>query len=223
MSFQIVRILESQEVAGVLSALAGQTFVDGKLTAVGPARDVKDNLQADRPDGLPTAADQIVLAALRRNQVFQSFAFARRILLPLFNRYDPGMQYGAHVDSAVMGKGADQIRTDLSMTIFLSDPASYDGGELCLESPFGEQEVKLDAGEAIVYPSTAVHRVAPVTRGIRLAAVTWVQCSVRDEKLRAILFDLKRAVDGAEAAANAELTLLLNKTYNNLLRYGVDL
>jgi PKHD-type hydroxylase len=223
MSFQIVRILKPQEVADVLSVLAGQSFVNGKLTAAGPAREVKDNLQADRKDGLPTDADQIVLTALRRNQEFQAFAFARRILLPLFNRYEAGMQYGAHVDSAVMGKGADQIRTDLSMTIFLSDPASYDGGELCLESPFGEQEVKLDAGEAIVYPSTAVHRVAPVTRGTRLAAVTWVQCSIRDERLRAVLFDLKRAVDAAETVADGQFRVLLNKTYNNLLRYGIDL
>jgi PKHD-type hydroxylase len=121
-----------------------------------------------------------------------------------------------------MGKGADQIRTDLSMTIFLSDPASYDGGELALETPFGEQEIKLDAGEAIVYPSTTVHRVIPVTRGVRLAAVTWIQSSVRDDRLRSVLFDLKQAVERADQDAYAEFRLVLNKAYNNLLRYAIE-
>jgi PKHD-type hydroxylase len=222
MNFQVVRILEPQEINHIVGYLAGQKFVDGKLTALGPALEVKDNLQVERTDPRPTDVDQMVLGALRRNEVFQSFALARRILLPLFNRYDPGMQYGAHVDSAVMGKGADQIRTDLSMTIFLSDPESYEGGELALESPFGEQEIKLDAGEAIVYPSTMVHRVTPVTRGVRLAVVTWIQSTVRDERLRSVLFDLKQAADQAERDSHAEFRLVLNKAYNNLLRYAIE-
>jgi PKHD-type hydroxylase len=218
MNFQVDRILGPEEVARVLSALSSRTFVDGKLTASGPAREVKENLQADRPDAEPTDADQIILAALQRNQLFQSFAFPRRIMLPLFNRYEPGMQYGAHVDSAVMGTGTGQIRTDLAMTIFLSDPASYDGGELALETPFGEQEIKLDAGEAIVYPATTVHRVMPVTRGVRLAAVSWIQSSVRDERLRELLFDLKRAMSEPQ-----QDPVLLHKIYSNLLRYAIEL
>ena len=217
MNFQVDRILGQDEVARVLSALATRTFVDGKLTATGPAREVKENLQAERPDAQPTDADQIILTALQRNQTFQSFAFPRRIMLPLFNRYEPGMNYGAHVDSAVMGTGTGQIRTDFSMTIFLSDPGSYEGGELALETPFGEQEIKLDAGEAIVYPSTTVHRVTPVTRGVRLAAVTWIQSSVRDERLREVLFDLKRAMSEPDSS------VLLHKIYNNLLRHAIEL
>jgi PKHD-type hydroxylase len=223
MSFQVFRILEQEELARIVSILTPQSFVDGKLTSTGPARDVKNNLQAERSGSEPNEADKIVLAALHRNQALQSFAFARRILLPLFNRYETGMQYGSHVDSAVMGKGGDQIRTDLSMTIFLSDPARYDGGELTLEMPFGEQEIKLDAGEGVVYPSTTVHRVTPVTRGVRLAAVTWIQSSVHDERLRCILFDLNRAASQAGANGDRDLSVLLSKSYNNLLRFAIEL
>jgi PKHD-type hydroxylase len=223
MDFQVLRILDQDELSTIVSLLGRQSFVDGKLTSTGPARDVKNNLQAERGSGEPNEADRIVLAALHRSQVLQSFAFAKRILLPLFNRYENGMQYGSHVDSAVMGRGGEQMRTDLSMTIFLNDPASYDGGELILETPFGEQEIKLDAGEAVVYPSTTIHSVTPVTRGVRLAAVTWIQSSVRDERLRAILIDLNRAAGQAGAHGDRDLSVLLNKSYNNLLRYGIDL
>jgi PKHD-type hydroxylase len=224
MNFQIFRILEPDEVSSVLSLLARQTFVDGKLTAKGPAREVKSNLQADRGgDPSPTEPEQIILAALQRHQEFQSFTFARRILLPTFNRYEPGMEYGWHVDSHVMGKGTMQIRTDLSMTVFLSDPASYDGGELIMETPLGEQEVKLAAGEAIVYPSTSVHRVAPVTRGVRLAAISWIQSSIRDERMRTVLQDLRAAEEQAQALGNHQLSTLIGKSRTNLMRMVFEL
>jgi PKHD-type hydroxylase len=223
MNYQIVRILEPEELAQILPRLAAGKFVDGKLTASGPAREVKNNLQVERSGPELTELDQILLAAVRRNPLFQAFSFAKRILLPVFNRYEVGMEYGPHVDSAVMGKGAEQIRTDLSMTIFLSDPASYEGGELALETPLGEDEIKLDAGEAVVYPSTTVHRVTPVTRGVRLAAITWIQSSVPDERLRGILFDLRNAVAKADSAGDPELRTLLHKSYNNLLRLALDL
>jgi len=222
MNFQIIQILEQDELRQVVTRLAGGKFVDGKLTAGGPAREVKNNLQVERLGPELTDIDQIILAALRRSQALQSFAFAKRILLPLFNRYEIGMEYGAHVDAAVMGKGADQIRTDLSMTVFLSDPASYEGGELALQTPLGEEEIKLEAGEAVVYSSTTVHRVTPVTRGVRLAAVTWIQSSVPDERLRAILFDLGNAMRKADESGNQELRTLLHKSYNNLLRHALD-
>jgi PKHD-type hydroxylase len=222
MNFQIIQVLEQDELRQIVMRLAGGKFVDGKLTAGGPAREVKNNLQVERSGPELTDIDQIILAALGRNQALQSFAFAKRILLPLFNRYENGMQYGAHVDAAVMGKGADQIRTDLSMTVFLSDPASYDGGELALQTPLGEEEIKLEAGEAVVYPSSTVHRVTPVTRGVRLAAVTWIQSSVPDERLRAILFDLGNAMRKADESGNQELRTLLHKSYNNLLRHALD-
>lgn len=224
MNFQVFRILEPSEVRAVLALLAGETFVDGKRNVTGAAREVKSNLQADRgEDSRPTESEQLVLNAIQRNPDFQSFTFPRRIQLPMFNRYEPGMEYGSHIDSPVMGKGTGQFRTDLSMTVFLSDPASYDGGELILELPLGEQEIKLDAGEAIVYSSTSIHRVAPVTHGVRMAAVTWIQSSVRDERMREILHDLKTAQDQAEILGNHEFMMLLLKSYSNLLRLVIEL
>jgi PKHD-type hydroxylase len=223
MNFQVVRILEQNELLDVQAALSRQTFVDGKLTAKGLARAAKNNLQVDRTDPDPTALDQIILNALSRNDQLHAFAYPKRLTLPLFNRYESGMEYRAHVDSPIMGKGTGQIRSDLSLTIFLSDPASYDGGELILEMPFGEQEIKLDAGEAVIYSSTTVHRVAAVTRGVRLAAVGWIQSAVPDERLRAILFDLNKAVKQAEQDGPQDIALLLNKSYCNLLRYSIDL
>ena len=198
MHCRIFQILDRAEVHQVVSSLSNDLFVDGKKTASGRARDVKHNLQVERTGADITERDQIVLAALRRNEDFQTFAFPRRTLLPFFSRYEPGMEYGAHVDSAIMGSANEPVRSDLAATIFLSDPGSYEGGELVLELPIGEQEVKLEAGEAIVYPSTSIHRVAPVTRGVRLAAVSWIQSSVREERMRAILYDLKLALDQAE-------------------------
>jgi PKHD-type hydroxylase len=220
MEFQILVVLTPDELTQVLSELSQATFVDGKATASGAAREVKQNLQAERSGAEWAALDEIVFSALRRNQEFQAFAIPKRILPPRYSRYQPGMQYGWHVDSAIMG--AQPMRTDLAMTIFLSPPDSYDGGELAIESSLGEQEVKLAAGEAVVYPAGTLHRVTPVTRGVRLAAVTWIQCAVRDERLRSILCDLGQALHQAEAANDTEAILLLSKCYHNLLRYAVE-
>jgi PKHD-type hydroxylase len=207
----------------IVATLSRQVFVDGKITAKGLAREAKNNLQVERSGPDTTDLDQIVLSGLRRNESFQAFAFPKRVMLPIFSRYERGVEYGWHVDNAVMGTGSESLRSDLAITIFLSDPASYAGGELVLEMAMGEQEIKLDAGEAIVYPATTVHRVAPITQGVRLAAVTWVQSAVGDERLRAILFDLGNATKQAEADIGKDALLLFNKSYHNLLRYAIDL
>lgn len=223
MDFQILHILEPDEVRQIVSWVSQQSFVDGKLTAHGQARDVKHNLQMERGSAEPTECDRILLGALGRNRIFQAFTIPKRIASPTFSRYDAGMKYGDHVDAALMGSGADAIRTDLATTIFLSDPSSYDGGELILELSFGQQEIKLEAGEAIVYSATTLHRVAPVTRGCRLVALTWIQSAAPDERLRSILFDLSTAIRCAEASADAELITRLNKSYHNLLRYAIQI
>jgi PKHD-type hydroxylase len=137
---------------------------------------------------------------------------------PIFSRYEPGMAYGDHIDNSLMG-GFSGIRTDLAMTLFLSPPDSYHGGELVIE---GRDEIKLERGEAVVYSATSVHHVAPVTRGVRLACVTWIQSAVRDERIRAILYDLSRAAEHAETLNNPSLTLLLSKSYHNLTRYASE-
>jgi PKHD-type hydroxylase len=223
MDFQILHILERNEIQQIVSHLAGQTWADGKLTAHGLARSVKNNLQMERAGPEQTEADRVLLAALARNEFFQTFAIPKRIASPTFSRYEVGMEYGDHVDGAIMGSGGGAIRTDLACTVFLSDPGSYDGGELILEMSFGEQEIKLEAGEAIVYSATTMHRVAPVTKGMRLVALTWIQSAVPDERLRAILFDLSAAIKHAGANTDHRLLTNLNKSYHNLLRYAVDL
>lgn len=223
MNYHILRILDRDGVNRITSALAQRSFDDGKKTAHGAARAVKNNLQLDRTGPELSGIDELIISALRANEEFQSFAFPKRLMLPIFSRYEPGMEYGTHIDNAVMGgRGGDPVRTDLAITIFLSAPGEYDGGELVIQMPFGEQEIKLDAGEAVVYPATTLHRVAPVTRGVRQVAVTWVQCAVRDEHVRSVLFDLAKAKEKAESHGDADLLMLLNKSYHNLLRYAVD-
>jgi len=221
MNYQIVRLLEPEEAAGLVHELNQRQFADGKLTANGRAREVKNNLQLERSAPEASPLHRTIHEAFARCAEFQAFALPKRVLAPLFNRYESGMQYGAHIDNAMMG-GFTGVRTDLSVTLFLSPPDSYDGGELVVELPSGEQEIKLDSGEAVVYPSTAVHRVAPVTRGVRFAAVTWVQSSVRDERVRAILYDLHHALQTTEAGPDKALNLLLTKSYHNLIRYAVE-
>jgi PKHD-type hydroxylase len=216
MNYLAVRILQKTEVDAIVSELAQHTFSDGKRTAQGLAREVKNNLQLTGPQTDSIA--EMVAAAMRRSAGFQGFAIPRRVARPIFSRYDPGMEYGTHIDHALMG----ELRTDLSVTLFLSAPETYDGGELVIQLPLGNQEIKLDAGEAIIYPSSCLHHVAPVTRGVRLAGVTWVQSSVRDEAVRGILYDLHQAIEAAAAFKNEQLSLLLGKSFHNLLRYAAD-
>jgi PKHD-type hydroxylase len=221
MDGHILSLLEPAELDHILAELARHSFVPGERTAQGGARSAKDNLQLD-PQG-PAALElgRIVLAALRRNETFQAFALPRRVMPPLFNRYEAGMAYGAHVDGGILATAGEPMRTDLALTVFLSAPESYDGGELILEQPAGEEEVKLEAGEAVIYAATCVHRVNPVRSGVRLAAVTWVQSAVRDEQMRSVLYDLQLALRGL--ADQEREALLVSKSYQNLLRLAAEL
>jgi PKHD-type hydroxylase len=220
MDYQIIPVLEPAQAAHILRALGSHPFIDGKATASGIARDIKNNLQAERTGDSLAELDQLVSSALCANSVFQSFAFPRRVRPPIFSRYEPGMNYGAHVDGCIMNDNGSLLRADLAVTVFLSPPESYDGGELVIELPYGETEIKLAPGEAVLYPADTVHRVAPVTRGVRMAAVTWVQTAVQDSRMRALLFDLARALQQAEA--NEDPKLLLSKSYHNLLRMTAE-
>ncbi|MGH6945717.1 MAG: Fe2+-dependent dioxygenase [Kiloniellales bacterium] len=188
------------EIAGVLAgpelealrALAGEPalFEDGRKTAGWQARERKSNLQATAGAPLVKGALRKVEAALARNSVFQAAARPKSIVKLLLSRYEPGMAYGAHVDDAMM---AGQ-RTDLSFTLFLSEPESYEGGALAIEGTEGERAFRPTAGHLVLYPSTTLHRVEPVTRGVRLAAVGWVRSLIRDDAQRELLFDLDQAV-----------------------------
>jgi PKHD-type hydroxylase len=211
-------VLDADTLQAVRTTLAGADFADGSRTAGWHAAKVKHNLQAT-DDG----AAQRVQQALMAHELFRAAALPARLRAPLFSRYTTGMGYGRHMDDALMtaGGGASALRADLAVTVFLSEPASYDGGELVIEGPGGTSAYKLEAGQAIVYPATTLHRVADVTRGERLAAVLWVQSLVRDAARREVLFDLDTARRGlwdkAGQTATSEFDLV-TKTYANLLR-----
>lgn len=215
-------ILEYAELKKVRQAIGDGAFMDGKQTAGYRAKRVKNNLQMDKDSPGAAEAKSIVLAALRRNRTFQDAALPRTIRPPLISRYGAGMNYGWHVDDALMA-GDPKVRSDLSITVFLNDPNDYEGGELVISSPFGEQEVKLPAGAAVVYPSATLHQVAAVTRGERLAAVTWARSYVREAARREILADLLAVQKKLAALAPDEAeTDLAFKTYSNLLRMWSD-
>jgi PKHD-type hydroxylase len=218
MNYLAVRILGALESDALVAELGHHTFTDGKLTAQGLARDVKNNLQLSGTNPEVEALQETVAAGFRRAAEFQAFCIPRRVGKPMFSRYDPGMEYGAHIDNAIMG----DMRTDLSVTLFLARPETYEGGELVIHMPMGNQEIKLDAGEAIIYPSSTLHHVAPVTRGARLAAVMWVQSRVRDERVRDILYDLHQATTNPAVVQNPDAALTIGKAYHNLLRYAAE-
>lgn len=216
----IANVLDGDRLAEVRQAIAGGTFVDGLMTAGWASRLVKKNEQLVAGPAAHAAQERVV-SALKANSVFATAVMPQRIGPPLFARYTPGMSFGAHVDNAVMGE--DHLRTDMSVTVFLAEPDTYDGGELVIETAGGEEAFKLDAGAAIVYPSTTLHRVSEVTRGTREVAVTWVQSLIRSSERRELLFDLERARRALfeREGKTAEFDLL-HKVASNLRRMWVE-
>jgi PKHD-type hydroxylase len=223
----IADILNSEELNIVLSKLQSAKFVDGQLTAGWHARLVKQNTQL-QDDGSIQIQElkTLITQALKRNSLFQMSVLPKTIRPLLFSRYEREMSYGSHIDNAIMNSRENSsqeyhnlIRSDVSITLFLSEPTTYTGGELVIESTQGEQAFKLSAGSMIVYPSSTLHRVEPVTQGIRLAAVTWVQSLVRDSAKREILFDLDttRQILFGKAGKTPEFDLI-SKSHANLLR-----
>jgi PKHD-type hydroxylase len=215
-------VLTKEEVATLRQIATTGEFVDGRSTAGFRAQRVKSNLQLKKTPEQAKIVNTTVVEALRRSVAFRVSVFPKRIDAPLFSRYVPGMRYGAHVDDPLMNKDSP-FRTDVAVTIFLSDPAEYDGGELVVETAFGRQAVKLPAGDAVAYPASSVHRVAEVTRGERLAAVTWAQSMVREPARRELLHDLdavRRLLAGKHA--DAPETDLAFKAYANLLRMWAE-
>jgi PKHD-type hydroxylase len=210
-------VLTAEEVQSLRGRLASAAYLDGKLTAGWHARQVKTNEQVPADDPVSRAARAEIEAALRRHPVFTPAVQPKFIQL-LINRYGPGQAYGAHVDDAFM----NGRRTDVAVTVFLSDPDSYDGGELVIDTTAGEQRVKLPAGAAIIYPATTIHRVESVTKGERLACVGWVESWIRDGAAREILFDLERARRSLfqQHGKTAEFDLIAKACANLLRRWG---
>ncbi|MBF2003290.1 MAG: Fe2+-dependent dioxygenase [Synechococcales cyanobacterium M58_A2018_015] len=219
----IANVLTPEELATLTAQLDKADFVDGKTTAGWHARLVKHNQQLDRNAAVAEELKGLVMGALQRNSLFQMAVRPKIIRPPLFSRYQVGMSYGSHVDNALMG---DQplMRSDVSMTLFISSLSDYDGGELVVETSQGEQEFKLEAGSLVLYPSTTLHRVEPVTRGVRLVAVSWIQSLVRDAHEREILFDLDTARQVLFEKSGKTLEFdLISKSHANLLRKWVEL
>ena len=221
MLLAIPDVLTPEELAHVRSLLDRAGWADGRATAGTQSAQVKRNLQLPELDLQAREAQGVVLAALDRNALFFSAALPRRIYPPLFNRYEDGMHFGNHVDNAIRTHAASgqRIRTDLSATLFLADPESYEGGELVVDDTYGSHSVKLPAGHLILYPSTSLHRVEAVTRGTRLACFFWLESLVRDDAERTLLFDLDASIGRLRLDHGDEAPVVaLTGVYHNLLR-----
>jgi PKHD-type hydroxylase len=216
----IEKILPPADLEIVLSKLETAEFIDGKVTAGWHARLVKQNTQLPKSPAL-TAIREMISVALQRHALFQMAVHPKLIRPVTVSRYQVGMAYGSHVDNAVMHDPV--MRSDISMTLFLSDPATYEGGELIIESSQGETSFKLPAGAAVIYPSSSIHRVEEVTQGLRLAAVTWIQSWVRDPSQREILFDLDTVRQTLfETSGKTPAFDLIAKSHANLLRQWLE-
>ncbi len=213
------------------NVLAGADWVDGKITAGSQSAGTKRNLQL--AENSPAARDlgEHLLGVLGRSELFTSASLAMRVFPPLFNRYDTGMGFGTHIDNAIRfvpssigkGGGAIRVRTDLSATLFLSDPAGYDGGELVVEDDFGPHKVKLPAGDMVLYSATSRHHVTPVTRGTRWASFFWIQSMIRDAAARSMLFELDTTIQSLRRAhGDSAEVVRLTGLYHNLVRRWAD-
>ena len=223
MLITIDQALAPDQVADIRALLmsAGDAWVDGRVTAGYQGAPMKFNEQIDEASDVAARCQAIVLATLERHPLFISAALPNLVYPPMFNRYRDGMTFGAHVDGAVRldPRSGRKLRTDVSATLFLSDPGDYDGGELEVSDTYGEHSVKLNAGDLLLYPATSLHRVTPVTRGERLASFFWVQSLVADDGQRTLLYDLDCAIqqlNRTDADETARRTLV--GCYHNLLR-----
>jgi PKHD-type hydroxylase len=221
MLIAIPDLLMPPEVARIRATIDAADWVDGNVTSGHQSALAKKNEQLPEDSAAAREAGAIVLAALQRSPLFIAAALPAKIFPPLFNRYAGGDNFGTHVDNAVRMRGTDlRVRSDLSATLFLAEPESYDGGELIVEDRYGAQSVKLPAGHMLLYPASSLHRVEPVTRGVRVASFFWVQSMIRDDGERRILFDLDNAVRSvaADRGQDDRAVIELTGVYHNLLR-----
>ena len=225
MLLQIPEVLNKEQVAACRKLLETDNWIDGRTTAGHQSARAKDNLQLPEDHEYAKQLGDTILVALEKNPLFMAAALPLKVFPPLFNRYQEGQSFGNHVDNAIrqVTGTPHRVRTDLSATLFFSDPDEYDGGELVVEDTYGVHSVKLPAGHLILYPASSLHNVRPVTRGARLASFFWIQSMVRDDGERTLLFDLdvaiqRLATDVPDHPSVVELTSL----YHNLLRRWAD-
>lgn len=221
MLIHIPQVLDSATVKACRQRLDRAEWLDGRITAGSQSAKVKNNEQLPNDDSQAVAVRQVILAALEKNELFFAAALPKRIFPPLFNRYGPGMTFGNHVDNAIrrVTETGEWVRSDLSATLFFSEPEEYDGGELIIEDTFGLHEVKLAAGDMILYPSSSLHRVEPITRGTRVASFMWMQSMIKDVGERGLLFDLDTSIRQIRTELGDTPTAVqLTGVYHNLLR-----
>lgn len=216
-------VLAAEQLQQIRTLLTGASFQDGRLSAGREAHQVKQNEEMVQDPELYTRLNNLVMGSLVQHAVYQQAVLPHRVAAPFYARYTPGMNYGDHVDDPVMGPMGQRYRSDVSTTVFLSAPEDYAGGELVIRSSFGEQRIKLAAGDAVVYPSSSTHHVAPVTAGERLVAVTWAQSLIRDPGQRELLYSLARARDLlVEKSPGEDETTLVSNSYTNLVRMWAE-
>lgn len=223
----IKSVLAPDEVAHFRDVLANTPWVDGNITSGAQAAQAKYNLQVPEDASEARALGEAILLKLGSNAEFNAAALPLRVFPPLFNRYDTGMGFEAHVDNAIryIPSARQRVRTDVSSTLFLSAPDEYDGGELLIDDVYGEQSVKLDAGDMVVYPADSLHRVAPIVRGSRWAAFFWTQSMVRDDSDRALLYRMDKSISLArmDLGDKHPAVLGLTSAFHNLMRKWADL
>lgn len=219
-------VFSREEVTQIRSVLDKADWIDGRATAGAQSASVKQNRQLDPLSDVARDLGQRIVQRLGQTPLFLSAALPLRILPPMFNRYEGGETFGVHVDNAIRVNPFTQerLRTDLSMTLFFSDPDEYDGGELIVEDHYGTQEVKLPAGDMVLYPSTSLHEVRPVTRGARVSSFFWLQSMVRSNEQRTILFDLDQTIQdmAAQHGIDDDHTVRLAGIYHNLIRQWTE-
>ncbi len=223
MLLRIPQVLNQNQLDDVRRLLATARFVDGKISAGMAAKRVKNNQEMAGDAEQLGELNKVVMGSLVNHSVYLNGALPHRVAAPYYARYTTGMAYGDHIDDPVMGPGP-RYRSDIAITIFLNDIGSYDGGELVIRASFGNQEIKLPAGDGIMYPASSFHHVAAVTRGERLVATTWVQSLVRDSEKRQLLYDLHLVREKLlETQPDTEETARVNMAYVNLVRMWAEL
>lgn len=226
MLLHIPAVFDATEVSRIREALGAAQWVDGKATAGYQSALAKHNLQLPEDDPLAREIGEAMLQRLWQNPLFMSAALPLKVFPPLFNRYSAGNGFGYHIDNAVrqVRSSPERVRTDLSATLFFSDPADYDGGELVIQDTYGTQQVKFSAGDMVLYPATSLHKVEAVTRGTRLASFFWIQSLVREDSQRALLFEMDQAIQQLTLDTPEHPALIrLTGTYHNLLRRWAEL
>ena len=226
MILHVPHVLTAEQVTHCRDVMEQAMWVDGRVTAGYQSSEVKDNRQLPEDSKEAHELGDLIVAALERHPMFISAALPLRVFPPLFNRYDPGMSFGSHLDNSIRQITGTpyRVRTDLAVTLFLSQPDEYDGGELVVDDLYGAHTVKLPAGDMVLYPASSLHHVTPITRGTRFASFFWIQSMVRDDGHRTLLFDLDMAINQvSRALSNLHPAVVsLTNCYHNLLRRYAD-